>query len=367
MFAQGLFVQRLRLTFRVPIVERLARDERWLSPGSGRPADLGRGECRRGASPHRDGTRQACYGDVSTMAEPRAGAEDGERERDRRRRETREQAKKANANLAVRIATAAVGAPLIILLLYKGAPWGFYLLALPATLIAAGELFNMTHPGDRTSQVLGVGMTGAVSAATYFSAGDARILLTLIICAPLAGPLLTLVRLGDMKSAALRACAMGFAPLFVGIPVTLLAVMRRELGAEGPGYVVLAIMFAWFGDTGGYFAGRFLGRRKLYEAVSPKKTVEGAIGSLGGSVVGALMAHFWFLPGLSLAHGIPLALIAGTLGQAGDLGESVLKRSFGVKDSGAIVPGHGGILDRVDALMLTSAVTYLYSLWFLHG
>ncbi|HVH46453.1 MAG TPA: phosphatidate cytidylyltransferase [Labilithrix sp.] len=280
-------------------------------------------------------------------------------------RETKEQAKQANSNLAVRIATAAVGAPLILLLLYKGAPWGFYLLALPATLIAAWELFNMTHPGDRPSQLMGVGMTALTSVVTYFATSDVRALLTMIVCVPLAGPLLTLVRLGEMKTAALRACAMGFGPLFVGVPVTLLAVMRRDLGTEGPSYVVLTIMFAWFGDTGGYFAGRFLGRHKLYEAVSPKKTVEGAIGSLAGSVLGAVLAHFWFLPSLSLAHGIPLALVAGTLGQAGDLGESVLKRSFGVKDSGAIVPGHGGILDRVDALMLTSAVTFLYSLWFL--
>jgi phosphatidate cytidylyltransferase len=284
-----------------------------------------------------------------------------------RPRETKEEAKKANSNLAVRIATAAVGAPLIILLLYKGPPWGFYLLVLPATLIAAWELFSMTHPGDRPSQLMGVGITAAASAATFFANGDARILITLIVAVPLAGPLVTLIRLGDMMTAALRACAMGFGPLFVGIPVTLLAVLRRDLGAEGPGYVLVSIMFAWFGDTGGYFAGRFLGRRKLYEAVSPKKTVEGSIGSLVGSVVGAVLAHFWFLPSLSLAHGIPLAIVAGALGQAGDLGESVLKRSFGVKDSGAIVPGHGGILDRVDALMLTSAVTYLYSLWFLHS
>ncbi|MBX3204891.1 MAG: phosphatidate cytidylyltransferase [Labilithrix sp.] len=279
--------------------------------------------------------------------------------------ETKQQTKKANSNLAVRIATAVVCAPLILLLLYKGAPWGFYLLVLPVTLIAAWELFSMTHPGDRASQLAGVGLAATTSAATYFADGDARVFATLLVGVPLAGPLVTLVRLGDMKTAALRACAMGFGPLFVGVPVTLLAVMRRDLGDAGAGYVVLALMFAWFGDTGGYFAGRFLGRRKLYEAVSPKKTVEGAIGGLAGSVLGAVLAHVWFLPSLPLAHGIPLAVVAGALGQAGDLGESLLKRSFGVKDSGAIVPGHGGILDRVDALMLTSAVTYLYSLWFL--
>ena len=277
----------------------------------------------------------------------------------------KEETKKANSNLAVRIATALVGAPLIIALLYKGPPWGFYLLVLPAALIGAWELFNMTHPGDRLSQAMGVGMSAAASLALYTSDGDTRVLATMIVVVPLAGPLLTLVRLGDMKTAALRACAMGFGPLYLGVPLTLLAIMRRDLGGDGPAYVVLTIMFAWFGDTGGYFAGRFLGRHKLYEAVSPKKTIEGSIGGLAGSVFGALLAHFWFLPSLSLVHGIVLALVAGALGQAGDLGESALKRSTGVKDSGAIVPGHGGILDRVDALLVTSAVTFLYSIWFL--
>ena len=277
----------------------------------------------------------------------------------------KEETKKANSNLAVRVATALVGAPLIIALLYKGPPWGFYLLVLPAALIGAWELFNMTHPGDRLSQAIGVGMSAAASLALYLSDGDTRVLVTMIVVVPLAGPLLTLVRLGDMKTAALRACAMGFGPLYLGVPLTLLAIMRRDLGGDGPAYVVLTIMFAWFGDTGGYFAGRFLGKHKLYEAVSPKKTVEGSIGGLAGSVFGALLAHFWFLPSLSLVHGVLLALVAGALGQAGDLGESALKRSTGVKDSGAIVPGHGGILDRVDALLVTSAVTFLYTIWFL--
>lgn len=278
----------------------------------------------------------------------------------------KEEAKKANANLAVRIATALVGAPLILALLYKGPPWGFFLLALPASCIGAWELFNMTHREDKASQWIGTALTAAVATAVYFGTGggDVRRLVTLIVVTPLLGPLVTLTRLGDMKTAATRACAMSFGPLFVGVPLTLLAVMRRDIPGDGPSYVVLAIMFAWFSDTGGYFAGRFLGKHKLYEAVSPKKTVEGSIGGLGGAVLGAVLGHFWFLPDLPLLDGVLLALVAGAIGQAGDLGESLIKRSTGVKDSGAIVPGHGGILDRVDALLFTSAATFLYTLWF---
>ncbi len=265
------------------------------------------------------------------------------------------------SNLAVRLLTAAVFVPLLLLLLYKGPAWGLYFLILPATLIGTYELVAMTHPGDRVSQGIVLAMATAVSAALYWTK-DPRAALTVIAIVPVLGPVLTLARLGDIHTAALRAITMSVAPLFVAVPLTWLAVVRRDV-PNGASYVVMALMFAWFSDTGGYFAGRFLGKRKLYEAVSPKKTVEGAFGGLAGSVIGGLTAHFWFLKAIPLAHVVPLALVAGALGQAGDLGESLLKRSTGVKDSGAIVPGHGGILDRIDALILTSTVVYLYTLW----
>ncbi|CAN5572544.1 phosphatidate cytidylyltransferase [soil metagenome] len=274
--------------------------------------------------------------------------------------------KKANSNLAVRVGTAVVAVPLILLLLYKVPPWGLYLLALPALLVGSWELFAMTHPGDKVSQLIGVVMAGAVSTTLFFLGTEPKYVIAILAIVPVSGPLLTLVRLGDIKTTALRSMAMGMGPLYVAIPLTLLAMIRRDVpNGDGPSYVVMTLMFAWFSDTGGYFAGRFLGKHKLYEAVSPKKTVEGAIGGLCGSAFGAVLAHFWFLPSLSLAHGIPLAIVAGALGQAGDLGESLIKRATGVKDSGAIVPGHGGILDRVDALLLTSTVTFLYTLFVL--
>ena len=174
----------------------------------------------------------------------------------------------------------------------------------------------------------------------------------------------TLGRLGANETTGLRAFAMAFGPLWIGGGMATLALLRRDAGESGPGFVILALTLSWFSDTGAYFAGRFLGKHKLYEAVSPKKTVEGAFGGLAAAILGAVVGHYFYLRSVPLDHAIILAIVAGALGQAGDLGESMLKRSFGVKDSGGIVPGHGGILDRVDALIVTAAFSYVYTLWF---
>jgi phosphatidate cytidylyltransferase len=272
-------------------------------------------------------------------------------------------AERAPSNLAIRLLTALVAMPAILSILYFAPPWAFYALAFPATLIGCAELFAMTHPGDRVSQAIGVLISAATSLAIYLFTNDARVVLTVLIVVPILGPFVTLARLGAIETAALRACAMGFGPLFIAVPLTLLAAMRRDLGDLGPGYILMILMFAWLGDTGGYFAGRFLGKHKLYEAVSPKKTVEGAFGGLAGSLLGGALASLVCLRSLPLSHSLPLAIVAGACGQAGDLAESLIKRSTGVKDSGHIVPGHGGILDRVDALILATAVVYLYTRW----
>jgi phosphatidate cytidylyltransferase len=269
------------------------------------------------------------------------------------------------SNLALRFATAAVGIPVILALIFKAPAWGFYLLVLPASLIGAWELFTMTHEDDRLMKSIGVLLSAAASLAVFFFSKDARVVMTVLVGVPLAGLLLSLLRIGDVKTAALRTCALGFGPLMVTVPLTLLAVMHKEVPG-GAGFILYALGFAWMSDTGGYFAGRFLGKHKLYEAVSPKKTVEGSIGGLAAVALWGIIGHFTFAPTVPLLHAVILAVVAGALGQAGDLGESLLKRSTGVKDSGQIVPGHGGILDRVDALILTSTAVYLYTLWFVH-
>jgi phosphatidate cytidylyltransferase len=270
----------------------------------------------------------------------------------------------AASNLVSRLATAAVGVPALLALLYLGPAWGLYLLVAVAGCVGAFELFSMTHPTDRTAQFVGVLTCLITSVCVYFFNRDALVMMTVLLTAPLLGMLMVLWRLGDIKTTALRVMAGTFGPLYVGGCLTTLALLRKEQpGFDGAGYVVLALGLAWASDTGGYFAGRRFGRHKLYEAVSPKKTIEGSVGGVMGAVVIALVAHFWFLKSLPLVHAIVLAVVGALLGQLGDLGESLLKRSTGVKDSGAILPGHGGILDRVDALMITSTVVYLYTRW----
>lgn len=266
----------------------------------------------------------------------------------------------ANKNLFTRLATAVVMVPLMLGMLYKAPPIVFFVFILLATIVGGNEFFKMTHPEDRVAQLIGVATCAAVSVVIYFFADDPRAMLGVALGVPLLAVLMPLFRLGDISTAALRTCAGAFGPLWLG-SLTLMARFLKERGSsEGAGFVITTLAIGWIADTAGYFAGRFLGKHKLYPAVSPKKTVEGAVGAVLGATLSPVIAHFTVLPALPLAHGAVLGLVAGTIGQMGDLGESLLKRSTGIKDSGAIVPGHGGILDRVDAVMLVSTLVYLY-------
>jgi phosphatidate cytidylyltransferase len=116
-------------------------------------------------------------------------------------------------------------------------------------------------------------------------------------------------------------------------------------------------------DTGAYFAGRGLGRHKLYPAVSPAKTVEGGIGGLLASVLVMFLARATLAPWLTIGDCLLVALPAAVLGPVGDLVESLIKRAAGVKDSGRLIPGHGGVLDRIDALLFVAAWVFVYAMY----
>jgi phosphatidate cytidylyltransferase len=128
--------------------------------------------------------------------------------------------------------------------------------------------------------------------------------------------------------------------------------------AAGAGYLLLTLMTIWASDIGAYFIGKKFGKRLLCPVISPKKTIEGAIGgTLSGIIIAVLMS---FITDLNIIHSFVIGIIIVIAAQLGDLCESLIKRDAGVKDSGDIVPGHGGILDRADSYIFTGAVVYYY-------
>ena len=269
----------------------------------------------------------------------------------------------SRSNLAVRVVTSLVAAPLLLGVLLLAPPVAWYAVVAAASAVAAMELFAMTHPGDRIARFIGVGMTLGVSATVYFWSDAPRVLLTLLCVHTAGGLFLAVWRPGDVPTSAGRMTASLAGPLYVGLLPTTLALLRRDLGEAGAGYVVLALLMAWLADTGGYFVGRRFGKTPLYRTLSPNKTRAGLVGAILGSVAAGLLAHFWFLESLPLLDALLLGAVGGVIGQVGDLAESLLKRSTGIKDSGSIIPGHGGVLDRIDALLVVAPTLYLYTLW----
>jgi phosphatidate cytidylyltransferase len=194
-----------------------------------------------------------------------------------------------------------------------------------------------------------------------------------LVEAALLRPRLTPEGTGDWSLA-------GIGTLYLGIPLFAAVALRRTEGevaadwladladalspgwADAPrglGLVLTVILVTWLNDTSAYLVGRTFGRRKLAPAVSPKKTVEGALGGVAGGVATAVVAEAIFGLGFSLAGAALFGLALALVGQVGDLAESLVKRQAGVKDSGTLIPGHGGVLDRIDALLFALTAGWL--------
>ncbi len=281
-------------------------------------------------------------------------------------------AKPKHSNLAVRFMTAGVAAPAILWMLFLAPSWVWpsFVLVL-ATPIAAQELFGMTMPGERglqawgmlSSLAVGVGLFSAITAPEV----PERFPVALVLWT-LATMLVALTRPLPHEASGQRMAWLLAGPLYIGGTLAMLAALHTL--EHGGAWVLLSMMLAWFADTAGYFSGRFLGgklfgARKLSPNISPNKTWEGAIGSLAGCLGAIAVAHFWYLPSLPLSGGVVLALCSAPLGVCGDLVESLIKRSTGAKDSGWIVPGHGGLIDRIDALMFVATLVLVYARYLL--
>jgi phosphatidate cytidylyltransferase len=156
--------------------------------------------------------------------------------------------------------------------------------------------------------------------------------------------------------------------LYITLPLALFMLIRINHGNPGAGnrWVLWGLMTCWFSDTAAFCAGKLWGRHKLAPRISPKKTWEGAIGGCLSSGIAAVVGKWWLLPGQSLQTLIILSLVLGLLGQMGDLTESTLKRGSGVKDSSNLLPGHGGMLDRIDAVLFAAPLLYSYLNWFVY-
>lgn len=146
----------------------------------------------------------------------------------------------------------------------------------------------------------------------------------------------------------------------VYIPLMLSSIILIRSGPDGIVWIYFLLGVVFAGDIGALYAGTYLGRHKLCPSVSPKKTIEGAFGGLAANLLIGLTVKAFFLPFLSWGHAGVLILLIGIAGQIGDLFESVLKRTSGIKDSGGILPGHGGMLDRIDALLFAGPVAWIY-------
>ena len=147
-----------------------------------------------------------------------------------------------------------------------------------------------------------------------------------------------------------------FPALYLGLPIGALVAIR---GLGGPSGLFLLMLTVMVSDTGQYYTGRLFGRRPLAPMVSPKKTIEGAAGGFVFGTALFVSVGAWWLPSMSLPLRVGLGASIVALGIAGDLFESMLKRSANVKDSSALIPGHGGVLDRIDALLFAAPVYYI--------
>ena len=152
------------------------------------------------------------------------------------------------------------------------------------------------------------------------------------------------------------------ATLYVGMLGGSLVRLHNDF-AEGHKLIFFLLLVVWLGDAGAYYFGKTFGRHKLSPHISPKKTIEGGIGGAATSVITAIVIHFTFFKTFPLLHAVIAGVLLSVTGIIGDLAESMWKRSAAVKDSGTLIPGHGGFLDRFDSIFYTAPI--LYSYWFL--
>ena len=267
-----------------------------------------------------------------------------------------------------RILTALVLVPFLILIIGHTPPIYFSLLVAVSTSLALEEFFSISvKSGLEIHRFWGHFFSLALLGTFYYSPHNQSPSFFVMTAAAL-----TLMALGLRKADRLHQVLPGSSATFLGllyIPVTLgllLAVrLTHTIWGDGSRWIFFLLLVVWLGDTAAYYVGSTIGRNELSPKISPKKTIEGAVGGLLGSALGAYLGHKMFLPLAPLPHLLFLSWIVGAVSQIGDLCESALKRGAGVKDSSNLLPGHGGMLDRIDGVLFASPVIFGYIRFFL--
>ena len=254
--------------------------------------------------------------------------------------------------------TAIIAIPILVFLVGFGPRWMFYSVLCAASLAGLMEFYGITAARlPRFVCWTNYFLTFLLFAVLYIR----QILLVPVIILLWALVPMSLFMLAHSSSKRGSTEELGKAvlgPIYVSLPLALLVLIDIRPGGQAWIFFLLAVIFA--SDTGAFYFGKLLGKHKLYEAVSPKKTWEGAIGGVIVSVIAAsIFLRLIALHPLDLNIMI-LVLTLSAAGQIGDLSQSMLKRNHGVKDSGHILPGHGGILDRIDGLLFAIPVLFVY-------
>ncbi|WP_348262711.1 phosphatidate cytidylyltransferase [Telmatobacter sp. DSM 110680] len=264
-----------------------------------------------------------------------------------------------------RVLTALVLAPLVLALVFLGPMWLITLVVAAVAMLAAWEFLALTeHRGAKPPKVLTLGTIGLLFMGNFQWPDETATLfgllsIVLLVYCTFASP---------VERVLTDATVSVFALFYLGLTLIPLPMLREA--SNGPSLLAFLFLTVWAGDTVAMYAGRAFGKRKMAPNLSPNKTWAGAIGSVVGAVAVAgillgLSSYLtqWNSVKLSFAdapmwYWLVLAVIVNVAAQVGDLAESALKRSAGVKDSGTLLPGHGGILDRIDALLLAAPVLW---------
>ncbi len=265
-----------------------------------------------------------------------------------------------------RVLTAIIFLPILFAALWASSPIWFVALAALGILLGLYEYYALAKEGG---QIQGILAGAAILAAFYYDQHNLIVIvIATLVIVELLVQLFGKANEEDFSHALPAAAVKVFGVLYVALLggyIIAIRVIESPIPNLAAKLLTLFFIVVFAGDTGAYYTGRTIGKNKLAPRVSPGKTVEGAIGGMVGNVIAALIAHFTFFPELKIAHAIPLALAIGVLGVTGDLCESMLKRGAKAKDAGKLIPGHGGLLDRLDSMLFNAPLLYYFYVSFL--